>query len=333
MPNDKVRETLHSAIDAVLAPLLSPGLKCAFVDFPNHSNAGDSAIWIGETDWLRRRGVEVVYSCDIETYSRARMLALLGEGTVLLHGGGNLGDIWLHHQRFREMVISDFPDNRIVQFPQTIHFDNESGIQEVQRQFDSHQDFTLLCRDNPSLQFAKQRFACPVGLCPDMVFAMDALQRPADAECDILWLARTDKESTGAKLPQVEAGIRRMDWLGEPVTDLRRTSESLAEQLLRSEQDWRPLAGALSEIYDLLARERLLRGCRVLSQGRVVVTDRLHGHILCLMMSIPHVLLDNNYGKVRGFYETWTRSSSIAHWADSPAEAIEIANALVESCR
>jgi exopolysaccharide biosynthesis protein PssK len=37
-----------------------------------------------------------------------------------------------------------------------------------------------------------------------------------------------------------------------------------------------------------------------------VITDRLHAHILCLLMDIPHVVVDNSYGKVRSFVETWT---------------------------
>jgi len=66
-----------------------------------------------------------------------------------------------------------------------------------------------------------------------------------------------------------------------------------------------------------------MRGCRVLSQGRLVITDRLHGHILSLLMGIPHVLLDNSYGKVRRFYEAWTKEFESVRWADVPAQALE----------
>src|SRR5207249_3440314 len=80
---------------------------------------------------------------------------------------------------------------------------------------------------------------------------------------------------------------------------------------------------------DPLAWERLLRGCCLLSKGCVVITDRLHGHILCLLLGIPHVLLDNNYGKVRWFYETWTRDCPLACWAASPPEALALAEAML----
>ena len=89
------------------------------------------------------------------------------------------------------------------------------------------------------------------------------------------------------------------------------------------------LRDALTATYDPLARERLLRGCGLLSRGRVVITDRLHGHVLCLLLGIPHVLLENNYGKVRWFSETWTRDCSLACWADSPPEALALAEAML----
>jgi pyruvyl transferase EpsO len=53
---------------------------------------------------------------------------------------------------------------------------------------------------------------------------------------------------------------------------------------------------------------------RLLAAGRRVVTDRLHGHILCLLVGIPHCLYDNSYGKNREFYRAWTSSSDFVTW-------------------
>jgi glycosyltransferase involved in cell wall biosynthesis len=44
----------------------------------------------------------------------------------------------------------------------------------------------------------------------------------------------------------------------------------------------------------------------MLSTGQRIVTDRLHGHILAIMMKKQHELHDNNYGKNRSFHQTWT---------------------------
>src|SRR3546814_4179261 len=55
-----------------------------------------------------------------------------------------------------------------------------------------------------------------------------------------------------------------------------------------------------------LAEWRFQRGLAMLSAGELVVTDRLHAHILSLLPDIPHVLLDNSYGKVAGFADQLT---------------------------
>ena len=83
-------------------------------------------------------------------------------------------------------------------------------------------------------------------------------------------------------------------------------------------------------LFDRFSSYHLSRGLDLLSAGRVVVTDRLHAHILCLLLGIPHVVLDNSYGKVHGFLDTWTKGSSLVHKAANPQEAAEIAKALLE---
>ena len=70
------------------------------------------------------------------------------------------------------------------------------------------------------------------------------------------------------------------------------------------------------------------RGLRALSRGRVAVSDRLHGHILCELLGIPHVMFPDRYGKVRAFHESWTAASELATWADGPSEALAAASVL-----
>src|SRR5262245_41215512 len=312
--------SLGGQIDAVLGPLLSSGTPCALLDFPNHPNVGDSAIWLGETAWLRRRGLSPVYACDVATYSRRRLAARLGDGVILLHGGGNLGDFWVEHQQFREQVIRDFPDNKIIQLPQTTYFLDEWADGEARRAFDGHRNLTLLCRDRPSLDCARRELAAPSLLCPDVAFALGPLERPHPPGNVIVWLARTDAESAGPAPAAAATGVERTDWLEEPPSPLRERNAALGRALEGEPPGRRALLDALIETYDPLARERLSRGCQLLARGKVVITDRLHGHVLCLLLGIPHVLLDNNYGKVKNFHDTWTRDCGLAHWANSPAE-------------
>lgn len=47
-------------------------------------------------------------------------------------------------------------------------------------------------------------------------------------------------------------------------------------------------------------------GIYQIKKYRLVVTNRLHGHILCVILGIPHVFLPNAYHKNEAFHKTWT---------------------------
>ena len=66
-----------------------------------------------------------------------------------------------------------------------------------------------------------------------------------------------------------------------------------------------------------------------LAHGRVVVTDRLHGHILSTLAGIPHVVLDNASGKSRAMYETWTSSCESVRFAEDLDGATALASELL----
>src|SRR5262249_24119510 len=149
--------------------------------------------------------------------------------------------------------------------------------------------------------------------CPDMAFALGPLPRPAPPDVDVVWLARTDAEAQeGYDAPPPGRSSIRLDWLEEPPTALRESNHAPSRRRERGPPDWPALLDSLMRTYDPLARERLERGCRTLARGRAVVTDRLHGHVLCLLLGVPHVLLDTNYRKLGRFFQTWTSACPLA---------------------
>ena len=321
--------SLARTIHEVLDPLVPRGARCALLDFPAYSNVGDSAIWLGERAYLRGRRARIVYTCQLSDYSRWELARGLGDGVILLGGGGNLGDLWPAHQRLRERVIADFPDSRIVQLPQTIHFRDPANLSRARRVFEGHQHLTVLVRDRRSLGIAQAELRAASALCPDMVFALGPLRRRGAPSGDIVWLARSDIESRGGPLPPLSPGEERTDWVTEAPSLTAQMSEVRVRHMGRHPRLLGWLAGPGNLLYDVAARQRLARGCALLARGRVVITDRLHGHTLSLLLGLSHVILDNSYGKVREFFETWTKASPLATWAETPAEALERARALV----
>jgi pyruvyl transferase EpsO len=315
-------ESLRTAIDNVLEPILANTQRVALLDFPAHSNVGDSAIWLGTLAYLRAKEKIVCYSCDKDTYSRDTLARRLGDGVILLSGGGNFGDVWELPQHFRERVVRDFPDSRIVQLPQTIMFRDARALSRARAAFDAHPALTLLVRDRRSLAFAADNFRAPAILCPDMALWLGPITRPAPATKSVLWLARGDRERAVGAPP---VGVHSMDWIDEPRTTGLRVESFLRSLVAEHPRAESTLRNALSRVGDSAAAIRLRRGCATLSEGRVVITDRLHAHILSLLLGIPNVILDNSYGKVHDFHQTWTSGSHLVTLANDPAQAMSLA--------
>ena len=143
----ELRETLFGCLN----PLLPIEPPYALVDVPNHSNVGDSAIFLGELAWLEAIGApRPDYICDIYSYRESDLRERVPHGTILIHGGGNLGDLWKAQQALREQIVSAFPDHRIVQLPQTIHFQSPAALERAAALFSNHKQLTIVARDRVS---------------------------------------------------------------------------------------------------------------------------------------------------------------------------------------
>ena len=310
-----------------LAPLVAGAPAIALLDFPAHANVGDSAIWLGALEALRvLEAPAPSYTCDSDHYDRRALARALGDaGIILFTGGGSFGDLWERPLRFRERVVGDFPRHRIVQLPESAHFVHAESLARARATFNRHDHVTLLARDAASLTLFQREFRAPSTLLPDMAFALGPLPRPGSATGDLLWLKRGDREDRwpGAVIPAAT------DWLiDEPDWLISLTGR--LQQRLKSSPRLRPaLARVLARAHAPVAQRRLARGVRLLASARTVVTDRLHGHILALLLGIPHVILDNSYGKLHQFAAAWTHASPLVHLAHSPPEADAIAQALL----
>jgi pyruvyl transferase EpsO len=320
--------SLRNILAGVVQPLVAGAPSIALLDFPAHSNVGDSAIWLGCLQLLREMDVpEPCYSCDTETYDRVTLARRLGRGTILFTGGGSFGDLWERHLHFRERVVADFPDNAIVQLPQSVHFRSAQSLDRARATFDKHPRLTILARDAASLDTVRREFRAPSFLAPDAAFGLGALPNGLEPNLDVLWLKRRDLEDRwmGA-VPAGDAAV--VDWTSEPRSAGIVLSRSLSHLHTLHPAFARLSRRVLEASYPRIARERLSRGVTLLQSARVVVTDRLHGHILALLLGIPHVILDNSYGKVHNFAAQWTSESALVHFASTPAQAASVARTL-----
>jgi exopolysaccharide biosynthesis predicted pyruvyltransferase EpsI len=328
---DRLSGQAHDAVRAVIAP----GAQCALLGYPNHTNPGDHAIWIAAKALLARTGVEVTYECSWRDYSRDALGEAVAAGArIVFSGGGNFGDLWPATHTLREAVLRDFVGVPIVQLPQTVHFTHSEALGATRQLLERHGNVILLVRDAPSLALARRSFDIDVRLAPDLAFACP-LPAPTDSPTtDILWIAREDRESRGLNPNATPARAWRVDWnlrdaerqpldgegpLPASVLELIERNRRLAKRATGDR--WRELA----ELRGELSRARLDRALRLLRRGRVVVTDALHAHILGLRLSIPTVVTDTRHGKLRATFDTFTHAVPLAHWAQTPEEALRLA--------
>ena len=292
-------------------------------------NPGDALIWLGQLEILRRLGIRVRGVGRMGSVDSSEIERLFPHVVILLAGGGDFGDLWCDTQIHREAVIRASHGRRVVQLPQTLCFRDERNVAAVGQVLMDHGDVLLTWRDAKSHRSAQELFpGVESRLLPDVAFGVGPMERSVGAEGAILCVARRDQEAGEL------SAIRRIDGR---IADRPSRGSLLNTSVVRS--IWMALAleghirpflpqslrkGASRAI---AARAIVQRARGFLSAGQVVVSDRLHADVLCVLLNIPHVMVDTRDGKIGAFVNTWTSDCDVVHLATSPREAIEVAKA------
>lgn len=318
-------------IDDILKKVLGePGQNTwALLDFPAHTNVGDSAIWLGTLSIIENH-----FGQPPSYVTRARQFPtglkqFMPEGPIFLLGGGNFGDVWAGHWEHRVELLRRFRDRRIIQLPQSIHFQDLDGeaLRKTRDAIAHHPDFVLMVRDDICMEFATAHFECPVVLCPDFACGLGKPRANSTPTIPISALLRDDRERS---LKNFNTAVSSSDI---PISDWIHSSKPpplvrlLPKLSVRMPIVLGPLAKPLNAAFRAWGEGNLARGLDLLGSAKVVITDRLHGHILCSLMQKPHVVMDNANGKVFGYLETWP-DDGLTWPATNMDQAIDIARDL-----
>ena len=285
-----------------------------------HWNLGDSFIVLGELLFIAKMQRNVVLCRGPESHGLGEYCNPYQQKSRLavFTAGGNWGDLWpdVHEWRIEQISKMLSSGAHIFQMPQSLHYDSQS------KSFEDARILKIMASGAPGSvvlswrQFDSYRTALRLYptitnlLIPDIAFAIGPLDVathtcPTTSKVDFLFLLREDKESVlggdravvRAMLPAIFASrgaVNRtfavVDWWDS--TDcINGYTNSAAERL-----------SALTRTNVSITKEfaaRLTSGSSLLARGRVVVTDRLHASILSLLLHLPHVNLDQSYGKIR----------------------------------
>jgi len=349
-----LKDALHKAFSHI--PVFD---RCVFLDHPSHYNIGDHLIWLGSLMYLRQvRRAKIDYIAPLNKFSPKEFSIRSPEGVIFLHGGGNFGDLWPNHHNFRESIVQQYPNRKIVIFPQTIYFSSEESTARSAKIFNKHPDVTIFVRDDRSYEIAKQYFSnCQVYKSPDAAFQLAGFCKPVLQPSQlesILYMCRQDREMNCHFKPErLNLGNSVVDdWISYSwikklpenwpyVPGLRLLIREFWQRGLKQPREWFSRQHWLW-LHSLSRHTRNMYGARLnqmswsqmhsgiyqIQKYPQVVTNRLHVHILCLLLDIPHVVLPGSYYKITAFYEQWTKDIPICRFASNPNEVAIALNSL-----
>lgn len=332
--DSRVLRQIQSTTEATLRDQFARDYnRAALIDFPRHKNAGDSLIYSGERAYLKALGVERAYTVDINRYIDNVLRTRLKGGVVLFHGGGNLGDVWPEYQAFREFLIPGLRNERVVILPQSIKFRDPKNAERANRIFAEHGNLTLMVRDQLSMQRAAESLPdVHVVYCPDMAFGNGPLSRVRAVDQPFVFISRQDHEkqtNTDSVLlsryaTDWETGMSRADrirWmrLKTPGIIYKRVPSAIQPAFER----------VAERSLDAMADLNLRSAMRMISRGKVLITDRLHAHVLATLMGVPNIVLDNNYKKISAVFEEYSGGFTTANYAADISAAETMARQLI----
>ncbi|MDF5710777.1 MAG: polysaccharide pyruvyl transferase family protein [Nostoc sp. S4] len=367
MKNTSVAENIKQTLHQDLAKI-GQFDECALLDYPEERNIGDHLIWLGEVFYLTDIcKTKIKYASGISDFSTEEMEKQVGNAPIFLTGGGNLGDLWslggwwTDHQNFREYIISRYQDRAIIIMPQSIYFTNADNLERAAKIFNSHPNLTLFVREQNSYEIALKYFDnCQVLKTTDMAFhlANTVYLKTYDIEREssILYHCRHDaelnKDISSAPiftLPNVVTD----DWISlqfeywefceSTLNNLQFTPNNIQ---IRSIDLMQWILQQLQQTFDLYSfklnslhnpkRHRTSLGmmhCGIyqFKQQKMIITNRLHGHIMCIILGIPHIFLANFYHKNESFYESWTHQVPFCRFVKNSSEILPFTYELMEN--
>ena len=293
---------------------------CVLLNTPDHINIGDQLIWQGEIDFLFELGIRPSYQTSLYHFDWRKFSK---DTLILLHGGGNFGDVWDAHQGFRLKIIETYKDNEILIFPQSVQYNDKNEILKDATSFSNHKNVTICARDSFSFDLLKEHFSNEILLVPDMAFCSDYSKTKLVNTEKKLLLKRLDREINNNIFYSEFSGFEIHDWpsYGANFKYFSMRIFQKVNRLIGKHFISKSLSDTTFGIGMPWNRENLIRlGVDFISDYNLVVSTRLHGHILALLLGVPTVMVDNNYGKNQRFYDTWLKDNNSSSLASNQIE-------------
>lgn len=285
-----------------------------------YQNLGDMALTYSQMLFLKKEypQANIILIPSTETYSAVKTIKkyIQKEDLITILGGGNMDDIYVSLDSARLHVVKTFRHHRIVCFPQTYAFSNSvfgKRREAVSRKvYERHKLITIFVREQFSMRRIRKSLPnTDIGYCPDIVLSLKLPDQKAIRD-KMLLCFRKDKEQ------------RSTDGFAEKL--LMEAREQFDDVIVRDTVDV-----TLKECQPDTYEQTLRSFWTMLQTCKVVITDRLHCMIFCVINRTPCIALDNTNRKVSGVYQAWLQKIPyirIMNDREAPASIVSAAREL-----
>ncbi|WP_180131005.1 polysaccharide pyruvyl transferase family protein [Acinetobacter sp. YH12072] len=297
----KFKQYIHTFLNCEKVDL--PVRKRAFIFLAaDYGNIGDLAISAAQEKFLEENLLD--YEVFPVPISKTRLWLgsiknqVTSEDIITIIGGGNMGSLYPDIEDLRQLVIQSFPYNKIVCFPQTLDWEESQSstkaLKKIEKIYASHSDIHVFARELITYKKLEDVFNgqknVKIGFVPDIVMSSSAKQLGVVNSLKpkgILTCLRNDKECA---LKAEHYAI-----LDSAIGDTSLT-------IIKTDTHAGGSGLSKAECNTLLSNK-----IQQFAEAQLVITDRLHGMILCILSGTPCLVLPNSNHKIRQTYLDWLK--------------------------
>lgn len=281
------------------------------VNTPIHENLGDHAIALAQMKFLSDMDIPYTEISESELYEFKKfgLLKLFNKTKIFIIGGGNLGTLWFRVETMFRDIILAAPKADILIFPSTIYYENTAfGRKEFENSkkiYNKHKSLTLYARENISYEIMKNAYN-NVKLVPDMVFYLNKCEKNVARNGAVLCL-RNDLERT----------LREED----EILIYKQIQHLFSDKIIKTDMY------ATHKISSENRNQELTKKFDQFKSAKLVITDRLHCMIFCVITGTPCIVINSKSPKVKGCYE-WVKDFEYIKFADNLSDITDLYNSI-----
>ena len=278
---------------------------------PIHDNLGDHAIALAQIKLLDELGIKYIEitAPEIHKLREFKLLRFFNNSKVFINGGGNLGTLWFDVETmFRDIMIAA-PKADILIFPSTIYYeDTDFGKEEFEKSktiYNNHKSLTLYARENISYEIMNDAYN-NVKLVPDMVFSLNKCEKNVIRDGSIMCI-RNDAERTSTEKDETIIYNQLQKMFGYKIT---KTDMCVGHSIAVENRD-----------YELQKKLEQFRS------SELVITDRLHCMIFCVITGTPCIVINSKSPKIKGCYD-WIKNFEYIRFTDKISDIPDLYNSI-----